>query len=116
MDLRLQMARLEALPLLAEKMVKPLEKIESIRINHLSGMSGSQGGKGGGTSGPMDAIYDMALNLPMLKKLGESMGADLDLNIPQLARAESDHFRAAADHQKARSTSTSSTPNPSNQN
>jgi len=116
MDLRLQMARIEALPILAEKMVKPMEKIESIRINHLSGLSGSQGGKGGGTSGPMDAIYDMALNLPMLKKLGESMGADLDLNIPQLARAESDHFRAAADHQKARSTSTSSTPNPSNQN
>lgn len=115
MDLRLQMARLEALPKLAEKMVKPLEKIESIRINHLSGMSGSQGGKGAGSSGPMDAIYDMALNLPMLKKLGESMGADLDLNIPQLARAESDHFRAAVDHQKARGTSTSSPPNPSNE-
>ncbi len=110
MDLRLQMARLEALPKLAEKMVKPLEKIESIRINHLSGMSGSQGGKGTGSSGPMDAIYDMALNLPMLKKLGESMGADLDLNIPQLARAESDHFRAAVDHQKARGPSTSSPP------
>lgn len=115
MDLRLQMARLEALPKLAEKMVKPLEKIESIRINHLSGMSGSNGGKGAGSSGPMDAIYDMALNLPMLKKLGESMGADLDLNIPQLARAESDHFRAAVDHQKARGTSTSSPPNPSNE-
>lgn len=115
MDLRLQMARLDALPKLAEKMVKPLEKIESIRINHLSGMSGSNGGKGAGSSGPMDAIYDMALNLPMLKKLGESMGADLDLNIPQLARAESDHFRAAVDHQKARGTSTSSPPNPSNQ-
>ncbi len=115
MDLRLQMARLEALPKLAEKMVKPLEKIESIRINHLSGMSGSQGGMGAGTSGPMDAIYDMALNLPMLKKLGESMGADLDLNIPQLARAESDHFRATVDHQKARGTSTSGPSNPSNQ-
>jgi flotillin len=115
MDLRLQMARLDALPKLAEKMVKPLEKIESIRINHLSGMSGSNGGKGAGSSGPMDAIYDMALNLPMLKKLGESMGADLDLNIPQLARAESDHFRAAVDHQKARGTSTSSPPNPSNE-
>ncbi|MDO9165839.1 MAG: flotillin domain-containing protein [Rhodoferax sp.] len=115
MDLRLQMARLEALPKLAEKMVKPLEKIESIRINHLSGMSGSNGGKGAGSSSPMDAIYDMALNLPMLKKLGESMGADLDLNIPQLARAESDHFRAAVDHQKARGTSISSPPNPSNE-
>jgi flotillin len=112
MDLRLQMARLEALPKLAEKLVKPLEKIESIRINHLSGMSGSQGGNGAGPSSPMNAIYDMALNLPMLKKLGESMGADLDLNIPQLARAESDHFRAAVDHQKTRGPSTSSLPNP----
>lgn len=103
MELRLQLARLEALPKLAEKMVKPMEKIESIRINHLSGLSGSQGGKGTGPAGPMDAIYDMALNLPLLKKLGESMGADLDLDIPKLARAEADHFRATADQQKARS-------------
>src|SRR6218665_3073607 len=66
MRLRLEMPRLEALPLLAEKMSKPLEKIESIRVHHVYGIGG--GGGDGGKGGPLDSIYDMAMNLPMLKK------------------------------------------------
>ncbi len=80
--LRIALARLEAMPKIVQEMVKPAEKIDSIRINHITGLSqGSQGG-GEGLKAPVnqavDAVLGAALQLPVLKKLGEEIGISLD--------------------------------------
>ncbi len=75
----LEMARLEALPKILTEMVKPAEKINGISINQISGLDRS-GGQGSTSpiSQTVDAIMDMAVSLPALKKLGDSIGVDLD--------------------------------------
>jgi hypothetical protein len=69
--------------------MKPAEKIDSIRIHQVTGFGGStQLAPGGGASGVgdagkppmtqvMDSILGMALQLPALKSIGESIGVDL---------------------------------------
>lgn len=47
--LKLDRARIEALPGIVEKMMKPAEKIESIRVNHITGI-GPGASEGGGLS------------------------------------------------------------------
>jgi uncharacterized membrane protein YqiK len=81
--MRVQMARLEAMPKIVAEMVKPAEKIESIRINQISGLgTGAAGGGGDAPKSPVnqafDAMLGAALQLPAMKKLGEEIGISLE--------------------------------------
>jgi uncharacterized membrane protein YqiK len=79
--MKLELAKLEALPRIVAEMVKPAEKIESIRINHLSGFGSTQG-PAGASKAPLnqalDSIMEMAVQLPALKKIGEDLALNLD--------------------------------------
>jgi uncharacterized membrane protein YqiK len=80
--MELEMARLQALPKILAEMVKPAEKITGISINQMSGL-GRKGGEGSTSpiNQTVDAIMDMAVSLPALKKLGESIGVDVDTTL-----------------------------------
>ncbi|MCP5080495.1 MAG: flotillin [Alphaproteobacteria bacterium] len=83
--MKLDMAKLDTLPDLVGKMLKPAEKIESIRINHITGFG--PGGGGGGSTGEagdkavvnqvVDGVLNMALQMPAVKKLGEEVGMNI---------------------------------------
>ena len=91
--LKLDQARIEALPGIVEKMMKPAEKIETIRINQISGMGGGPAGAGGGDGAGaggaaaagdgnavnqvVDAVMRLALQLPAVRKLGEEVGINV---------------------------------------
>ncbi len=75
--------RLEALPAIIREMVAPANNIDSIKVHQVSGMSFGGGGVGeaGAATGPrgaVDQVYDaitqMAVQLPALKALGDSVG------------------------------------------
>lgn len=97
--MRVDLARLEALPRVVAEMVKPAEKIDSIRIHHVQGLGGAATGTGAGDRPPvnqaLDAILGMAVQLPALKKLGEDLGLSLDAGFAgaaeSLARREPPH-------------------------
>ena len=85
--MKLEQHRLDRLPEIVSQMMKPVEKIDSIRIHQLSGLggggSGTAGANGGGDGGPktpinqvMDSILGMALQLPALRSVGDSIGVD----------------------------------------
>jgi flotillin len=88
MGMQLEQYRLDRLPEIIGQMMKPAEKIDSIRIHQVTGFGGSTqlangaAGGGGDPSKPpmtqvMDSILGMALQLPALKSIGESIGVDL---------------------------------------
>jgi uncharacterized membrane protein YqiK len=85
--LQLERYRLEKMPEILAQMMKPAEKIDSIRIHHVSGLNGAPGTAGAGGSGAdagnrppinqvLDSILGMAVQLPALKSIGDSIGYD----------------------------------------
>jgi len=93
MKLELERYRLERLPEIVSQMMKPAEKIESIRIHQVTGLgalpgSAASGGEGAANRPPvnqvMDSILGMALQLPALKSIGESIGYDFSSAVPKL--------------------------------
>lgn len=88
MHLQLEQHRLDRLPDIIAQMMKPVEKIDSIRIHQVTGFGGSSNGYGSGGAGGdagqrapvtqvMDSILGMALQLPAMKSIGDSIGVDL---------------------------------------
>lgn len=78
-QMKLQMHKVDKLPKLARQMMKPVEKIDSIRINQVSGLNVPSGGNSGPVNGAVDGVLNMALQLPAMQKLGESIGVNLDV-------------------------------------
>ncbi len=81
--MELEKARLEAMPKIVGEMVKPAEKIKSINVNHLSGLpsGGSDSGQKSPVTSAVDSILEMAVQYPLLKKIGDQMGASLDQSL-----------------------------------
>ncbi|WP_299936205.1 flotillin domain-containing protein [uncultured Pelagimonas sp.] len=84
--MKVELARLEAMPKVLAEAVKPAEKIDSIRIHQVGGLNGSSGGASGNGAGgdkppvnqALDSIMGMAVQMPALKKLGDELGLTMD--------------------------------------
>jgi uncharacterized membrane protein YqiK len=79
--MELEKARLEAMPRILAEMVRPAEKITGISINQLNGVGGARGEGAERAASPVnatvDAIMDMAVQLPSLQKIGDQISANL---------------------------------------
>jgi uncharacterized membrane protein YqiK len=109
MRMQLEQYRLDRMPEIIGQMMKPAEKIDSIRIHQVTGFGGSTqltpGGLGGtGGADPskppmtqvMDSILGMALQLPALKSIGESIGVDLTGAVAPASAAAANPKKSAA--------------------
>lgn len=93
MHLELERYRLDKMPEIVAQLMKPAEKIDSIRIHQVTGFNGAPGqpgapgGEAGGSRPPinqvMDSILGMALQLPALKSIGDSIGYDFSGALPK---------------------------------
>ncbi len=99
MKLQLERYRLDKMPEIVAQMMKPAEKIESIRIHHVSGLNAAPGTSGSGGSGQevasrppinqvLDSILGMAVQLPALKSIGDSIGYDFSAALPKAPVAD----------------------------
>jgi hypothetical protein len=96
MHLELERYRLDKMPEIVAQMMKPAEKIDSIRIHQVTGFGagaapGAAPAAEGGGKPPvnqvMDSILGMALQLPALKSIGESIGYDFSAALPKASDA-----------------------------
>ncbi len=96
--MKVDMARIEALPGIMEQMVKPVEKIDSIKIHQVGGLGGGTsngGGMGAGSGGgekpvvnqALDSIMGMAVQMPALRKLGDELGLSLENGLEGVAES-----------------------------
>jgi uncharacterized membrane protein YqiK len=78
--MELEKARLEAMPKIVGEMVKPAEKINSINVNHVTGLGGSGGDAASKSpvTTAMDSIMEMAVQYPLLQKIGDQMGVSFE--------------------------------------
>lgn len=82
--MELEKARLAAMPGIVAELVKPAEKIKGISINNINGLSRGGEGHASPVNQTVDAILDLAVSVPAMKKLGEAVG----LNLEGIAPAE----------------------------
>ena len=94
-QLELERYRLDKLPEIVAQMMKPAEKIESIRIHQVSGLVRAAWNvrrrhgvprRARRSTRCMDSILGMALQLPALKSIGESIGYDFSAALPKTSR------------------------------
>ena len=76
--MELEKAKLEAMPKIVSEMVKPAEKIKSINVNHVTGLRGGETSPGTPVSTAIDSIMEMAVQMPLLKRIGDQMGVSFD--------------------------------------
>jgi len=102
--MKLEQYRLDRLPEIVSQMMKPAEKIDSIRIHQVTGFGGGTPGAGAGNGDAaqktpinqvMDSILGMALQLPALRSIGDSIGLDFSSAVQEttgtaVAQPESD--------------------------
>ncbi|MBO9464024.1 flotillin [Tropicibacter sp. R15_0] len=101
-SMKVDLARLEAMPKVLAEAVKPAEKIDSIRIHQVGGLNGGSNGGGSGTAGDkppvnqaLDSIMGMAVQMPALKKLGDELGLSMDGTVSGLLGETPEPSKAA---------------------